>query len=69
MEAVETMYRELNVFPEDRIDIELETIREDNSERQAKAFPPRHKYYADGTVVYDAEWHNKFVYEDEKKIA
>lgn len=69
MEAVEAMYRELDVFPNDRIDIELENIRKDNRERQVKAFPPRHKYYADGTVIYDAEWHNKFDFEKEKKIA
>lgn len=68
IQAVENLYRELYIFPEERIDIELEKIISDNRERQIKCFPPRHRYYVDGRVEKDSNWHNKFAFDAYKKI-
>ena len=60
MQAVSEVYRKCHVFPEDRIQYEIEKTIKDNKVRQASSFPKRNKYYADGTIVEDSEYKNKF---------
>lgn len=67
MKAVEVIYRTTGIFPEDRINEELEKTKEINRERQVKCFPPRRKYYSDGHVEEDVNWYNKFDLDEHKK--
>lgn len=68
MSAVEAVYRYTNIYPEDKIEAELERTKEVNRERQVKCFPPRHKYYADGCVEEDSTWYNKFDIHSSEKV-
>ena len=58
--AIETVYRTLKFYPEDRIDIELEKMRSDTKEKQEISFPKRSKEYPDGRVEEYDNYVNKF---------
>ena len=68
MEGVLNVYRSTFVFPPEKIDDELKRTKEVNKKVYDFYFPKRVKYYANGEVIEDSSWHNKFDLDENKKI-
>ena len=68
MQGVEQVYRSANVFPQEKIEEELQRTIAINKKVYDFYFPKRTKYYADGHVEEDSTWHNKFDLHENKKI-
>lgn len=68
MQGVEAVYRSANVFPQEKIEEELQRTIAVNRKVYDFYFPKRTKYYADGRVEEDSTWYNKFDLDGNKKI-
>ncbi len=67
LNGIEEVYRATNMFPEEKIEEELQRTIEVNKKVYAFYFPKRYITYQDGHVEEDSNWHNKFDLEINEK--
>ena len=66
--GVEEVYKSTNIFPQEKIEEELQRTIAVNKKVYDFYFPKRTKYYADGRVEEDSTWYNKFDIDSSEKV-